>query len=399
MRPHTPRVNHGGDRSAEPSLSDPASASAGSAPTIFGGAGSRAIAQVALSDCVALSTLRMTHRDPALAARAYYGDEIADEGSPIALAVGRQFETSLERADFERFRFALHRAGRLDDAASITIAEIDAEAPGDTEYARAERVRRTRAYLLRAARGDTTVPDVLWHPHVTLPMVGFTVTIIPDYLLLRHTAHGLRVGEIKAYRDRGAYTSIASLRLARLQAAVEVLAVREALRSLGVRDVEDRAPAEVDFMLRTRTSGMFGILRRRPTRIHRDVERVQRALAAAMMRLPAHLSSLPAGTSLDTREGFESLPYDYTEECRGHCALASRCAERAARQGNGAILGDHVASLLGGVVTLHDLDAMLAGRMEPPSPEIAAIVDGFADALRRTGHHVETARAEVRRAG
>lgn len=352
-----------------------------------------------MTNCVALSALRMTHRDPALAVRAYYGDEVVDEGSPIALAVGRQFEAALKLSEFGRFRDALHRAGRIDNPESVTIADVDAEAPGDTEVARAERVRRTRAYLLRTARGDTTVPDVLWHPHVTLPMTGFTVTIIPDYLLLRHTASGLRVGEIKAYRDRGAHTAIASLRLARLQAAVEVLAVREALRSLGVRDIDEMVSADVDFMLRARTSGMFGVLRRRPARIHREVERVQRALADATMRLPHHLSTLPVGTTLDSRQGFEALPYDYSEECRGHCALAARCAERAERQGNGAILGDHVASLLGGVVTLHDLDVMLAGRGVPTTPEAAAIVNAFADALRRTGHQASLPRPEVRRAG
>lgn len=398
MRPHTPRVNRSSDRAAEPPA-DPASAAPSLAQSTIGGAGSRAIAQIAMSECVALSTLRMTRRDPALAAQVYYGDEIADEGSAIALAVGRQFEATLKRAEFERFRTALHRAGRFDDPASITIADIDDEAPGDSTFARAERERRTRAYLLRAARGETAVPDVLWHPHVTLPMAGYAVAIIPDYLLLRHTARGLRVGEAKAYRDRGAYTSIASLRLARLQAAVEVLAVREALRSLGVRDLEERVPADVDFMLRSRSTGMFAVLRRRPARVHREVERVQRAFADAAMRLPHHLSSLPAGTTLDTREGFESLPYHYSEQCRGHCALAARCAERAARQGDGAVLGDHVATLLGGLVTLHDLDAMLAGRIAPPSPEIAAIVSAFAEALDRTGHHIPTTRPEVRRAG
>jgi hypothetical protein len=76
-----------------------------------------------------------------------------------------------------------------------------------------------------------------------------------------------------------------------------------------------------------------------------------------------------------------------------------RCGQRAARKGNGAILGDHVATLLGGLVTLHDLDAMLAGRVSPPSPEVAAIVNAFADALHRTGHDVPAARSEVRRAG
>ena len=354
----------------------------------LGGAGSRAIAQFALSDCPAVTALRMTRRDPALVARAIYGDEIVDEGSRIALAVGRQFESALKRRNFERFRHALDRAGRLTDASSAVIADIDALAPGESASARTERARLTSGFLLRAVRGDQTAPDVLWHPHVALDLGRFPITIVPDYLLMRHTAPGLRVGEIKAYPDRGAATSIASLRLARLQAGVEVLAVRATLLTLGVRDAESHVTADVDIMLRTRGLGLFGVLRREPARVHREVERLERSISDAVVALPGLVASMPAGITLDQRAGFEALPYRYSEQCRGHCALAQRCGERAVASGNPAILGDHMAASLGGVISLTELDAILAGLQEPRSPEASVLARAYAAALRYTGHPV-----------
>ena len=364
--------------------------SASSAPTTNGlstegGSGARALAQLALSDCSAVAALRLTRRDPARVARALYNDTVYDEGSPIALAVGKQLEAALKRNDFERFRESLRRAGRYDDPATIRILDIDASHPGSDPEAIAARTRRTSDVLLRAMRGDPSAPDALWHPHVMLTVSpALKVTIIPDYLLLRHSGAGLRVGEIKAYRDRGAYTGIASLRLARLQAAVEVIAVEDTLRTLGARNVADLVPPAVDFMLRSRT-GFFAVVRRRPARVHREVERVRRALAQAIVRVPSVVGAIPAGETLDTRAGFEALPYHYTESCRAHCALAARCAERAAAVGAPAILGDDMAAVLSGAVTLTDLDAILAGRIAPATPEAEAVAQAFAHTLGALG--------------
>jgi len=363
-----------------------------------GGAGARALAQLALSDCGAVAALRLTRRDPARIAAVVYGDDVLDEGSPIALAVGRQLEAALKRNNFARFRESLERAGRLADPARARILDIDAAVPGSDPAALAERVRRTRDLLLRAARGDPGVPDVLWHPHLTLAVTPtLRVTIIPDYLLLRHTAPGFRIGEVKAYRDRGAYTGITSLRLARLQAAVEVIAVQETLRTLGIRAATELVPTDVDFMLRSRT-GFFGVVRPKPARVHREVERVRRAITEATLRLPGLVGALPVGASLDTRAGFEALPYHYTEGCRGHCPLAARCAQRAAAAGQPSVLGDEMDAVMGGALTLTDLDAILGGRIAPLTAEAAAVADAFAHSLTAAGFYRQRPSNEVRRA-
>lgn len=363
-----------------------------------GGAGARALAQLALSDCGAVAALRLNRRDPAKIATVVYGDVVLDEGSPIALAVGKQFEAVLKRDNFARFRESLTRAGRLPDPTNARILDLEAAAVGADAAARSERVRATQAALLQVVQEDPGAPDVLWHPHLIFAAAPrLRVTIIPDFILLRHTATGFRVGEIKAYRDRGAYTGPASLRLARLQAAVEVLALQETLATLGVRNVAELVPAHVDFMLRSR-NGFFGVVRRQSTRVAREVERLQRVLATASVRVPLMLSVLPAGATLDTREGFEALPYHYTQQCREHCPLALRCATRARAAGAPAILGDDMAAVLGDALTLTELGGIFEGRIAPSSAGAAILAEAFQSALTAVGYTHTRMVPEIRRA-
>lgn len=360
--------------------------------------GARGLFQLALNpDCGALQAYRLTHRDPALVAEHVLGAGVPDEGSEIALAIGLQFEAVLKKDDFAALVAALVEHGRL-AAGAVHILDIDAAAPGTDAAALAAKVRLTEDALARHAAGDPSAPDLIWHPRLSLDLrdvvgpvlggpAGPPITIEPDLIVTdrpRSAVRGrtpvpLRPGEVKAIRDRGAWTAAEALRHARLQGAVEVLALRSTLRRLGVAVPATLAPGGADLVLRRRIGMRPSV---RSCRLDAELDTLTRVLGAALADLPSVLAAVPADTALDTPAAFAALPKNYTEHCRDHCALAAHCERLARTHGDAAVLGDEMAALLG-TTPLPRLLTLVTGRERAATAEEHRLVAGFRVAQAR----------------
>lgn len=314
---------------------------------------------------LALSVLGVRAVD---AATALYG-EPAEGQSPFALQVGERFEARLVEKGAERLIALYAAAGRV--AAGATAVDVAAEIPGTGAAALQRRSWRTLLLLRQHLACDPAAPALLLHPRLSVDLAGAPVGVEPDGLVVENGV--FRPIEVKSYPDRAGNTDPSDLRGASRQAAVGLLALREALARMGESDVEGHAPAVGDLVLRK--PGTMNATLRTLT-----LEGETASLLAALAKAPAvRQVLLDARRPIYAAGDVDALPATWRESCREHCGLNAVCKRQAQEAGALSLLGGSACEVLAPAGDLRRALALLDGAM-PTSPEEAVLADQLREA-------------------
>ena len=247
--------------------------------------------------------------------------------SPFAITVGTRFEEILRRDGAARLREALERAVPV-ELGELELIDLDARHPWRPGVPRPEtaaaRRSATDALVAACLRGEAEADRLVLHPRLALTVTDTARDVEPDALLCLRAGRGaqpeLLLVEITAFVDHGHRTDTHDLASTRLQLAVYALAVRQQLARL---ELEPQPMREAVVVLRAPGS-MVGSASLEE--VHRDVSRLERALARAPATLSEVLATLPEGAALDDSATLSALPVRYRPHyCLASCAMALQC--------------------------------------------------------------------------
>ncbi|HWG34216.1 MAG TPA: hypothetical protein VN650_08610 [Gemmatimonadaceae bacterium] len=353
--------------------------------------GARELARMARNPgCDRLAVHGAARIDTAAFARAILGVDVNTHGSPLALANGVAFERVLLRDGAAPLVDLFTGAGWLLPG-SASFVDVSAAHPDIDSASLARREEMTRAFLAQRLRGDPGTPNIIWHARLTLSvpaLEGGTVTIEPDCLVASATSGFYTPVEVKSFHDRGPRTDPLDLEKARMQAAVEVLALRDTTLSLAAaigQRFDDEAlrqliPDRCGLILRR--FGMRARLQR--LNVRRELTLMRRFLAGLRARVDRALTTRASAFTIDTLTGHESIANALREDCRSFCDFASSCEAAARRAGQPIVLGHAMEEAVGAVGTLPRLIALLEGREIVRTDDERRIVRAFRDAVVRT---------------
>ena len=361
--------------------------------------GAREIAQLARNpQCDRLLLHRAAQLDPGTVVREVFAGRGTEKGSRLALATGTTFEHVLlqdnARALFDLFA----SSGRL-PVGTDTLVDVERRYPDVDAESLSKREVLTNELLIRKFRGDRSAPAIIWHPRLTLPvrgLVGGLVHIEPDFLAAGPDEIFYRPGEVKSYKDRGPRTNTTELALARLQGALEVMALRETLRDTCARVDVRLTPAETavlvpmqfDLVLRARL-GMRPRLR--SLAVRREVTTMQALIGDMHRRVLRILEEHGTELRLDSIEGHRCVRNHLTESCRDHCPFAASCHEEARAAGVPILLGEEMEEAVSPVGNLPRLVALLNASEAPRGPDERRVARAFRDAQIHVNREVERA--------
>lgn len=350
--------------------------------------GARGVARVAMNEgCEVQAAMVAEDANEAAFHQEYAGGPPPPEFGVRESAVryGRWFEGQLTRDHAARLRHALARAEGLDPR-SLTVRNIAEEVPSaDGGEYRAERLERTRGILRDFAHGRGA-PHLLVQPQLELTIVDdYVLLISPDFLRLDAIGRTLHPGEIKAVITADGLASEDDLERMRLQAAVEVVALRAEADRFGIAHL---VPEVARFV----GSSGLGAWPDAPhlERLGAEVRAVERGIAA-LARTRARLMELRDGREVALAELVPQLSFHWQQDCLSSCVLADLVCRRRI-EGRATSLGDAAADLLGPDTELAHLAAVVAGGA-PTGPREALVAAEIAEAIRALGHDP----AELRR--
>jgi hypothetical protein len=286
-----------------------------------------------------------------------------------ALHWGQLFETRLTEHQARRLLASLDGVLGIQPA-TTRVRDLRAEVPDTQPEAIQERTRRTRAVLTDLLAGRR-VPDLLLQPACQLSWNGVDWGhILPDALVLDRAQQQFVPLESKGFISRNGILTPGERMALRLQAAVEVLALRS---ELGRLDPANTVPPQALLVVAT----PFGFLPAPAVLEGLDAELA--AVEAALRTLGRVVSRLATRRSTSsTAEVLSSLPHYYQESCLTGCALAALC--RTQTSGVRRQLGDHAASQVGESLDLARVIALLSG--EPPAtPEEATLCQALEETV------------------
>jgi hypothetical protein len=306
--------------------------------------------------------------------------------SPFAIARGIVFEAQVKAngcAELLRLLRELY---------GLSIPEVsydDLNSVGGHESL-AARHRRSLQLLGRAAGSGEDAGTLFDHPLLTMDVGGRTVYLEPDLVAFRLLGR-FHVVEIKSFPVIDRVADPAKVAAAAMQSAVYVLALRHALKGLGLD------PALVSHEVFLVCPKDFS---NHPTATRVDVRKQLTVLSRQLERLaelPPIVAALPQELSLDLRrdsagvvtrsaaellQGLGHLEARYAPECLSTCDLAYLC--RAAAAGRTEALGRSVQEDLGGIETVASVLALADGSTEPGEHEVeSARLLRNAERLRR----------------
>jgi hypothetical protein len=315
--------------------------------------------------CSLLKSLTMAGVSPARVMSAVYGEPSREGQSPFALGVGNQFEAGLFESGAARLLELYQTAGRL-PLADCRVVDVPRLAPGTSRAAMERRHTLSDQLLWRKLAGDPSAPNLIVKPRLVVGLLGLHFNIEPDALVAADGDAFYTPIEIKSYPDRDGKTEPADVRAACRQAAVAVVALREAARRFGVTTLEQQVPARGDLVLRVPGSLRATL---RPMTLAGEVDSLVRALAAAPRDLDeaeALLAAISPAATLDDPTVLDQIPTNYRESCREFCALARRCKERAVCAGDPVLLGSRAREEYAAAGTLGRVLELLEGHGAPP---------------------------------
>jgi hypothetical protein len=338
--------------------------------------------------CLRLRALTLAGITPATAAAEVYGEPAPEGQSPFAIGAGNRFERALFEDGCARLLELYREKGRLgpDEGRDAgAVVDVSRAVPGASPESLAGRRELTDRLLRAKAAGRPEAPVLILKPRLTVAVLGTPYEVEPDALVASQGDAGYRVVEIKSYPDRGGKTDPADVRGACRQAAVGVVALRQALVRLGIAgeaEVEGLVPPAGDLVLRL--AGSF-VPTLRPMTLEGEVFSLARALKDTMGDLAAVeaiLAEIGEAAALDCPEVLDAVPNHYVEGCREHCALAPRCKAEAAAKGDPALLGGPAREALAPAGSLGRALELLEGNgAAPRTPEEAALAERLREAL------------------
>jgi hypothetical protein len=199
-----------------------------------------------------------------------------------------------------------------------------------------------------------------------------------DVLTVHPSSSGvvLRVGEIKAYPDRGGHTDPGELASARAQAGLYVHVLRLAIDAAGlcgaIRVADD------GFLVLTRAGG-----NRPSVRAGEDLRWQARRAAVAFERFREAAARLGVPSDADEARRLAAVreaTTAYDEACVSFCPRAQRCRDVALASGDAAVLGRDVRRLLGSVRLARALE-LLEQRDTPRTDAEAELMRQMAEDL------------------
>jgi hypothetical protein len=331
--------------------------------------------------CRRLRALTMVGTTPAEAMRSVYGEDPREGQSPFAIARGNAFEAGLFAHGAARLLALYREHGRLavDDGMVVNIPD---RAPGASPAAMARRRSLTLDCLERKLAGDRTAPHLLVKPRLLVLLLGAEYDIEPDALLAAGPDPFYRPQEIKSYPDRDGKTDPADLRGALRQAAVAVVALRQALHRLGISNADALVPARADLVLRRPGSDRPTL---RPMTLAGEVDSLQRALDDAprsLEELDTFVSAIAPGAALDDARVLDAIPNHYLPSCREHCALAPRCKRQAIEASDPVLLGTDAKEALAPISIVRAAELLRARDPTPRTPHEWAVAERLRDEAR-----------------
>lgn len=299
---------------------------------------------------------------------AVYGQSEQPGTSPFASEAGSRHEFMVARdgetgkAELLRQLYAGH--GIVVDAGKVIDFDAAADAPAgnapDDVRREFDRLAAERTAAVLADPG--TEPLMLLQARVQFRLAGVQHTVKPDVLVW--TGARWRLGEMKAYLDRGGYTDGTSIAKAVKQCAVGAIAVGQQVGDGLVDPVVDlvlRAEGKVPATLRSLPA-------------EAEIASIRWADAHSVEDAEMFLA-MTGGRPLDSDEALRMIPHEYSTGCHGSCDLAEKCKaeaeqRRAERLGAGAF--SHL-----GVSNARAVE--LAGGASPSSPSEAALASVLRD--------------------
>lgn len=323
--------------------------------------GARGIESVARNiGCVRLRAIVIAGLTPAEIIKHVFGMQ-PDIMSPFAMTLSQAYERRLLDNGGSSLLTAYREKGLLTQL-EVKISSVANQAPGDSSFARHQRVLETQRLVDMKLRNDPLAPNLILNPRLPLMLVGVTHPIELDYLVASDADPFYRVGVIKSYADRGGKTDHSDIRAALREAAVGTLALGQHIASRG----GDPAVAgdRVDMVLRA--PGSF-IPRLFPAnRAESEMASLTRALSAAPADLDDVERLVPANATFADRTVIDQLPNNYRSNCKEHCALWEHCRAQALSAGLPIILGDQAAEQLAAAGSIARVIDLLDGKGRPP---------------------------------
>jgi hypothetical protein len=267
----------------------------------------------------------------------------AREGqSGFAIARGKTFERQLYSDNAVALREDLARAHVL-PAIDVAVHDLRMRMDGGP------RADLTDAATAFANLLTTELRDValVIAPAMELPGSGFVpdgrfaidvLTVHPDERAPGVTT--LRVGEIKAYPDRGGYTDAGQLAGARAQAGLYVHVLRTTIAGLGLAQRIEVANDGFLVLANLRGGGAS-------IRPGEDLRWQAHHAAANLERLHTAGASVVAPTA--ATDSVRTAPTAYDASCVSFCPRARACRRRAEAAGDASALGPDAKRALGDV--------------------------------------------------
>jgi hypothetical protein len=347
--------------------------------------GARGLERVARNpECMRLRALTLVGITPATASRAVYQEPSREGQSPFALGIGMQFERNLVENASAKLLELYRSAGRLTvrECKVVIIpdfAPLPTRNPQRLAAALARREAETLRLLKIKAAGDRDAANLIVKPRIFVQLLGIGHAIEPDVLVAADSDRFYRPVEVKSYPDRAGKTDPADVRSACRQAAVGVVALRNAAQKMGISNPARAIPAIGDLVLRTPGS-MKPTLR--PMTLRSEVDSLERAIGEAPRNLDELEAMIPQGASLDSAAVLDQIPASYRTSCKEHCALAGKCKQQALAGSEPAILGDNARELLAAAGTIsRALDLMNGRGGDPRTLEERILAEQLQEAL------------------
>jgi hypothetical protein len=269
---------------------------------------------------------------------------------------GIRFERRLYASDAAELRRILSPLCGV-PAAKMIVKRFPLPGGGDVVQARQFNLDATRQ-IMRELRDGGVVPHLILQPQLQLPIDEREVRYIsPDFMLLlgEGTNWGYLCGEIKSNIVEEGRSAPSDRQRARLQGAVEILALQSELGLVGMAgDTDNRAI----FIY----SSPYGLAPAPPVieRLDAEIYEIRRAVAR-LRAILSRLRELRQGRDTPLEDMLPDLTPSYVENCSDYCLLASVCKQRVI--GRAQALGDSASTLLGYNTDLARLALLLNNRI------------------------------------
>lgn len=275
-----------------------------------------------------------------------------------AIRRGNQFEENLFKNNAQVLRREIGKFYGYDSEA-LTLRNFKEEIQGNGREVAEQRLQATVGVFRELASGQP-VPDLLIQPQLKLQVCGSsgeTMLIAPDVLIFDRSSRIYRPGEAKSGILRKSSSNGNKLESARLQAAVEILALRAILKPFGL---DGHVDSRAVFIF----GSPFGMKPHLPfeERLDAEIREVSLALSA-LADVKARLEELRNGSDSPIESLAPNLKINFQQSCMNSCIFANHCKSK--HLDSVRSLGDKAAELFGAETSFAHLEALLAGQVEP----------------------------------